>query len=160
MSQLTKGNPELLGHEIANRPAHVEKKSVGHVAILGNPPRERGKVKGQIVAAMLFELLAKGARPVGLLAAFIGAEFVAVDVQVLQDVRPRRRDILKRWGGGVLHMAFDAGAVEHVGLVTALGVNRRRTNLLPQQRVPEAINRPPAGRHVPSQSARRHPAIS
>src|ERR1035437_1778068 len=95
VSELAKGNPELFRHQIADGPANVKKKAIGDVTAVGNAAGQSGKVWSQVVAAVLFEFLAKRSRPLGLLAAQVGSQFVAINVQIFEDARVGGRHIGK-----------------------------------------------------------------
>ena len=124
VSELAKGNPELFRHQIADGPANVKKKAIGDVTAVGNAAGQSGKIQSQVVATVLFEFLAKCARPLGLLAAQIGPQFIAIDVQILEDVGVGGRHIGKNRRRGMLNVALDASTVQHIRLVTARRVAR------------------------------------
>ena len=87
MRKLLEGNPELFRHQVANGPANIKQKAIGDFAIIGNAAREGWEVRSQVVASVLFEFVGERPRPLGLLAAYIRAQFVAIDVQIFENMR-------------------------------------------------------------------------
>src|SRR5208282_2623379 len=100
-------------------------------------PRHGGKVREEVVTPAFSEFFAKGPRPGGLLAAHVGAQLVAVNVQVLEHVGAGSCRVREHGQGGMGKMTLDAGAVKHVGLVTTLGVAGSAANALALQGVSE-----------------------